>query len=78
MKFPKFLTAPIFEEHLRTAAAKKALIKVATLYGQLFMAALQSWTKGCGQFTKLSKKDFTMECFTADFLNFLLRNVKIC
>ena len=36
----------------------------------------QSWTKSCGKIDKLSKIDFPMECFTADFLRDFAKKVK--
>ena len=43
----------------------------------VFWAAIpQSWTKGWRQYTKLSKIGFSMECFTADFLQFFTKKRK--
>ena len=40
---------------------------------------VQSWTKGWRQIQKIKQIGFSMdECFTADFLQFLLKKVKIC
>ena len=40
-------------------------------------AALQTWTIGCRQIHKISKKGYSLECFTVSFYNFLQQSVKI-
>ena len=41
---------------------------VSHIHTSATILSQQSWTKGWMQFTKLSKIGFSMECFTAEFL----------